>query len=76
MGKRIISDLNQFDFSQKIIDFEKLVWMWVITPAEVREEIWYDAINDENMNKLLIKQWYELLEDVWVNEIQQIPNNI
>jgi hypothetical protein len=25
MGKRIISDLNQFDFSQKIIDFEKLV---------------------------------------------------
>jgi HK97 family phage portal protein len=69
-------DLNQFDFSQKIIDFEKLVWIWVMTPAEVREAIWYDAINDENMNKLLIKQWYELLEDVWVNEIQQIPNNI
>jgi len=66
-------DLNQFDYSQKITDFEKLVWIWSMTPSEVREELWLEELEWENTNRLMIKQWYELLEDVWVNEITPLP---
>jgi len=69
-------DLNQFDFSQKITDFEKLLWMWAMTINEVRKELWEEKFEDENADVSLIKQWYELLEDVGVNEVvplQDIP---
>ncbi len=62
-------DLNQFDYSQKIVDMEKLIWIWAITINEVREEIGLEKFDNEEADKNIIKQWFELLEDIWVNEV-------
>ena len=63
-------DLNQFDYSQKIIDYQNLLHMWSVTVAEIREEFWFEPYpNNENADSPIIKQGYELLEDVWVNEV-------
>ena len=67
-------DLNQFDYSQKVIDYEKLVWLGSMTPAEVREEMGFEKLEWENTDKLLIRQWFELLEDVWVNEVEPLQD--
>ena len=68
-------DLNQFDFSQKIKDFGMLLWMWTMTINEVRKELWEEKFDDENADKNIIKQGYELLEDVWVNELIPLDTN-
>jgi len=67
-------DSNQFDFSQKIVDYEKLLWMGAVTANEIREEFWFEKMDDENADKHIIKQWYELLEDIWINEIEPLDN--
>ena len=69
-------DLNEFDFSQKIIDFNVLFGIWAITSNEIREELGYDKSTDENSDKLVVKQWFELVEDIGLNMVeplQEVP---
>jgi len=65
-------DLNEFDFSQKITDYGSLLDRGVVTVNEIRTEFWLEKFDTENADANIIKQWYELLEDVWVNELTDL----
>ena len=67
-------DKHEFDLNDKITRNEKLLNIGVININEIRKDLWLDIINNENADNYIIKQGYELLEDIGVNEVQNTDN--
>ena len=47
---------------------------WIMTINEIRKQLWMDLIKSEIANTPIIKQWFVLLDDVWVDNINQMAN--
>lgn len=60
-----------FDLDSKIDRSIKLFEHGALTVNELREISWEEPFDNEMADTPLIRQWFEILEDVWVNEIQE-----
>lgn len=67
-------DNTDYAIDEKITRYEKLVSIGAMTINEVRGELGKEIYNDTNANKGIIRQGFELIEDIWVNEVQNIEN--
>lgn len=60
---------HNFDLKDKVERNEKLVLSWIKTINEARKDLWLTENENEYANELIIKQWNELLQDIWMNNI-------
>jgi hypothetical protein len=51
----------------------KLMDNWIMTINEIRQELGKEPIESEVADTAVIKQWYVLVDDIWVSNIQQLP---
>lgn len=68
-------DNFQFDMDSKIDRSIKLFEHWALTVNELREITWEEAFTEDMADKPLIRQWFEILEDVWLNTFDNNINN-
>jgi len=63
-------DNHNFDLDSKVARIEKLIWLWLKTIDEWRVELWDQPYNLKWITDIpIIKQWYELAEDIGLNSI-------
>lgn len=63
-----------FDMDEKVARFEKMIGMGTMTINEVREDLGFDTFKEPYADLPLIKQWFEPLSDVWLQNVTEINN--
>jgi len=68
---------NSYNITEQVNRYEKLINLWVMTINEVRAELWLELFTTDNADEPIIKSWYTLVQDIWVDNIQDetIPDN-
>lgn len=70
-------DDRNFDRTDRINEYEKMISLGLITINEARTEMWYDTYALENADRPIIKVWFEFVEDIGTTELlpqNQVPN--
>lgn len=63
----------KFDMDNETIQaMEIKIRNWLITPNEARVEMWYEMIDVQEANELLVSKNYDRLQDIWLS---MIPTN-
>jgi len=63
---------------EKINKFERLLNIGAMTINEIRAELWFDLYNSDIADQPIIKSWYTLIDDIWIDtttSINKIPDN-
>ena len=67
---RVKADWEQLEETQERMEWlRKDVQSWIMTINEARIERWFEALNDENADKLLVSRNVVLLEDIALDPI-------